>query len=87
MKLKDLMALISLAVVLLIVGSLVIGRLGGGKKARQAEIEIVNPIDPSFNSEAREIILNRKSEIPVENFDIPADLKQGLGNDSPFRAE
>lgn len=87
MKTKDIIALALLAVVLFVVGTLLINALGGGAQERQAEIEIVQPLDPQFNGEAKEILLKRNPEVPVDNFHLPLDVNQGIGNTNPFSAQ
>lgn len=84
MKLKDVVALIFLAVILVIVGSVLINYFGKGKKTRTATIEVVRPIDPTFNSQAKVILLGNDKKYPVETFSAPVNLNQGLGNTSPF---
>ncbi|HLB41218.1 MAG TPA: hypothetical protein VJJ83_05485, partial [Candidatus Babeliales bacterium] len=80
MKTKDLIALGILAVVLFVVGTLLINALGGGAQDRQAEIEIVQPLDPQYNPQAKEILLKRNPDVPVDNFHLPLDANQGVGN-------
>lgn len=85
MKRKDLIALGLLGVILIVIGSVLVSQfdLGG---PRQAEVEVVRPIEPQFNEEARAILLGTSEEEQIESVPAPVDT-EGLGNDSPFRAE
>ena len=87
MKTKDIATLVALAVILIIVGVLLAGYFGKGSKSRSAEIEVVTPIDASFDQKGKEILLNSDPSQPIENFSLPIDLTQGLGNASPFQGE
>ena len=87
MKTKDIVALVLLGVVLVVVGSLLAGRVGGGQKERSAEVEVVQPIDPAFQDEARDILLGNNKKIPAEVFSVPVNIKQGIGNQSPFNTQ
>ena len=84
MKSKDIIALAVLGVVLIVVGSLLINYFGNSKTKRTAEIEVVRPIDPSFNQKAREILQGKDPKYPVATFSAPPDTQQGFGNTSPF---
>lgn len=84
MKLKDIVALVFLAFILVVVGTVLINYFGKGKKTRTAEIEVVRPINPTFSSEAKVILLGNNKQYPVETFSAPVNLNQGLGNTSPF---
>ncbi len=85
MKIKDITALGLLALVLIVIGVLLIGHLGKGSKKHSAQIEIVRSIDSSFDQKGREILLSADKTQPVESFQAPINLSQGLGNTSPFR--
>ncbi|MBI4100966.1 hypothetical protein HY441_00645 [Candidatus Microgenomates bacterium] len=87
MKLKDLIALGLLGVVLIIIGSLLVGKLGRGGQQRAAEVEVVQPIDPNFSEEGRSILLGKDDKRKIESFSAPLNLEQGFGNTDPFRAE
>lgn len=84
MKRKDLIGLIVLGVVLVIVGSLLVGRFGNVEQRHSREIEIVQPISTEFNDQARQIILGRDKSEPIEPVPIGVDLESGFGNKSPF---
>ena len=87
MKTKDLLALALLGVVLVVLGSFLISRLGGESKQRAANVEVVQPIDPTFNDTAREILLGRDQRFEVDSFSAPLNIRQGFGNSNPFRPE
>jgi hypothetical protein len=84
MKPKAIFSLAFLAVVLVIVGILLIGQGSKGKKTHTAEVEIAVPIDPTFNQEAIKILSNSDKAQPVQDFALPLDLQQGMGNTNPF---
>ncbi len=73
-----------LGVIMVIVGSLLISQFGSSDTKRTAEVEVVQPITPDFNSEAKEILLGRSPEYPVNSFAAPFNLSQGFGNTNPF---
>ena len=87
MKTKDIVALVLLGVVLVAVGSILISNLSGAQEQRQAEVEIVQPIDPTFNDQARNILQGKDKNTPAETFSAPVNLRQGLGNSRPFNTQ
>ncbi|MBI3983864.1 hypothetical protein HY346_01040 [Candidatus Microgenomates bacterium] len=85
MKKKDLLALVLLGAVLAVVASLLIGKVGRGGQPRTAEVEVVAPLDPTFNEDARNILLGRSNTEESKSFAAPLNLKQGFGNTNPFQ--
>ena len=84
MKTKEYIALGLLAVILIVMGTVLVGKFGNGGKKRSAQVEVVQLIDTEFNKEARDIILGRNNDQPAQSLPPPADLKQGFGNNNPF---
>lgn len=84
MKKKDILALALLAVVLVVVSSMLIGKVGRGGQPRTAEVEVVAPLDPTFSDEAKETLLGRNPRFQTKTYSAPLNLKQGFGNTDPF---
>ena len=87
MKTKDILTLALLAIVLIVLGSFLISKLGRGGQPRTAQVEIVQPIDPVFNDTARKILLGGDDRFRVDSFSAPVNIGQGFGNSNPFRPE
>lgn len=87
MKSKDIAAFLILGVVMVVAGIVLINEFGSSSKTRTAEIEVVAPIDPTFDSAARQILLNQDATRPVQTFANPVDLNEGLGNPAPFQTD
>jgi type II secretory pathway pseudopilin PulG len=85
MKTKDILALVILGVVLAVIGSVLVSKFSSSKN-RSAQVEVVQPINPAFNDEAREILRGGNEQFPVSSYAPPANT-QNLGNGSPFRPE
>ena len=86
MKTKDLISLGVLAVVLIVIGTFLVGKISGAKQ-RTAEVEIITPISPEFDGAAQAVLLGRDTSRPAEIFSAPINLEQGFGNNNPFRGE
>ncbi len=84
MKLKDLVAFIFLALVLIIIGSFLVGKIGHKGQGRSANVEVVQPIDPTFSQDAQNVLLGRDSNLPSQSFGAPLNLGSGFGNSDPF---
>lgn len=84
MKTKDLLSLVFLAVVLIVLGSFLIGKLSPAQQTRTAQIEVVRPIDATFNDQARQILLGKDPKFTTQNFPVDLNLKAGFGNTNPF---
>lgn len=84
MKLKDLLALGFLAVILVILGSFLVSKIGRGGMPRTAEVEIVQSINPEFNNDARLILLGQNEQKKATQYSAPANLGSGFGNSKPF---
>lgn len=85
MKTKDILSLVILAVVLIVLGSFLIGKLSPAAKTRTAEIEVVRPLDATFNDEARNILLGKDPKFATQNFPVDLRLGEGFGNTNPFK--
>lgn len=86
MKTKDIVSLAILGIILIIIGVLLSNHFGKGSKARTAEVEIVQPIEATFDEEGKQMLLNKDAAQAVQSFSVPVDLSQGLGNTTPFNA-
>lgn len=85
MKTKEIIALGAFAVVMAVVAILLLNNSSSGQaKTRSAQIEVVQPITAEYNDDARNILLQKDSSRPVEDFLPPVDVNQGLGNSAPF---
>lgn len=84
MKPKDLIGLAFLAIALVVVGSFLISKVGRGGQPRSAEVELVAPINPTFNEAARTIILGQSEHSKATPFSAPVNLSGGFGNTRPF---
>lgn len=84
MKAKDLVALALFGLVLVVVGSFFVSRVGRSGQPRSAEVEVVAPIDATFNEDASKIIKGQHTEIKVTPYSAPPNLTEGFGNNNPF---
>ncbi len=87
MKTKDFLGLALLAVVLIFVGSILIGKLTKSNQHHTAQVEVVQPIDPSFSADATDILLGHNSTYKVKSYTSLPNLKSGFGNTNPFKAQ
>ena len=85
MKMKDIGALVILAIVLIILGSFLLQRVGKTNQ-RSAEVEVVFPISPEFNNTAKEILTGKDPNAGVNTTITPIDIQQGFGNSDSFNA-
>lgn len=84
MKKKDIIALVFFGIILAVITSLIVGKVGGSKN-RSAQVEVVQQISPEFSQEARDTLLGRNTKSQVRSFNIPVNVNSGVGNNSPFR--
>ena len=86
MKKKELLALGLFGAVLAVVAIVVLNSTSSGQsKKRSAQIEVVPTISADYDQTARDIVLDRNSQYPVETFLPPINASQNLDNKAPFR--
>ncbi len=85
MKTKDIISLVILGIILVVLGTFLSGHLSKGSHQRTAQVEVVQPIDPTFSSSARDVLLGKDDQTKATDYSAPLNLKNGFGNTNPFR--